>query len=81
MTTPLNYIKLDDLEAAGRRLETYAVDHGVFATWEIDSQGLSLVGRVGRSEVSYVVSWQQLAAASFDVLKAKEEHMLRALSD
>jgi len=81
MTTPLNYINLRDFEAAGRRLETYAVDHGVLATWEIGALGLSLVGRMGRSEVSYTVSWQQLAAASFDVLRAKEEHMLRALSD
>ena len=81
MTTPLNYIKMDDLKAAGERLERYAVDHGVFASWEIGSQGLSLVGRHGRSEVSRVVSWSELASASFDVLRMSEERMLAALSD
>ena len=81
MTTPLNYIDMRDLEAAGRRLETYAVDHGVLATWEVGALGLSLVGRHGASEVSLVVAWSQLAAASFDILKATEERLLRSLSD
>lgn len=76
-------LSLDTLKVAAKRVSAWDVQYGIFAHWQLDAVGLTLVAQSGGEHIEKRVSWFELEQSRYPAhtLERAEAAALAGLSN